>query len=406
MINKKKILILGGGHEQLPGIIISKSMGIRNVVIDKNNKCPGRKYSNKFYNISTDNFKRILQISKKENIDGICTFASERPLKVISKICEIINLKSLKENIIEKVTNKDKSKKIFKKKKISFINGVTFNFQNRKKIKNYLKLKKKKYVIKPSNSFGQNGISMIKEKNNLQKKIDKAFRYSSEKKIIIEDYEKGNEINVVGIVENKKLKILSISQRYTNHELGFGIAFKHVYSSISQKEKIKKLEKISQKIIKNFKINDTVIYFQFLNNKKTFKVIEIAVRTPGGFMYELSNFASGYDIVKFTILKSLGIKNALSQSKSNVRKYDNLIIKFLTKYDFFGKKRLNLKKRYLNNSRGYVDLIMHSNKLKKLKNSGGRIGGLFVTGKNTKICKQNLNNIIEKFKLYKDEKFF
>ncbi len=88
MINKKKILILGGGHEQLPGIIISKSLGIRNVVIDKNNKCPGRKYANKFYNISTDNFKRILQISKKENIDGICTFASEKPLKVISKICE------------------------------------------------------------------------------------------------------------------------------------------------------------------------------------------------------------------------------------------------------------------------------------------------------------------------------
>ena len=90
----------------------------------------------------------------------------------------------------------------------------------------------------------------------------------------------------------------------------------------------------------------------------------------------------------------------------NVKKYNNLIIKFLTKYDFFGKKRLNLKKKYLSNSKGYIDLIMYINKLKKLENSGGRIGGLFVTGKTIKICKQNLNNIIEKFKLYKDEKFF
>ena len=65
MINKKKILILEGIHEQLPGMIISKSLGIRNVVIDKNNKCPGRKHLNKFYNISTDNFKRICEISKK-----------------------------------------------------------------------------------------------------------------------------------------------------------------------------------------------------------------------------------------------------------------------------------------------------------------------------------------------------
>ena len=40
------------------------------------------------------------------------------------------------------------------------------------------------------------------------KPLDIAFR----KKIIIEDYEKGNEINVVGIVENKKLKILYFSK--------------------------------------------------------------------------------------------------------------------------------------------------------------------------------------------------
>ena len=66
MINKKKFLTLDGSHEQLPGIIISKSLGIRNVVIDKNNKCPGRKHLNKFYNISTDNFKRICEISKKK----------------------------------------------------------------------------------------------------------------------------------------------------------------------------------------------------------------------------------------------------------------------------------------------------------------------------------------------------
>ena len=49
---------------------------------------------------------------------------------------------------------------------------------------------------------------------------------------------------------------------------------------------------------------------------------------------------------------------------------------------------------------------MYTNKLKKLKNSGGRVDGLLVVGKKTKICKQNLNNIIERFKLYKDEKLF
>ena len=40
----------------------------------------------------------------------------------------------------------------------------------------------KKYVIKPSNSFGQNGISMIQEKNNLQKKLMKPLDIAQKKK--------------------------------------------------------------------------------------------------------------------------------------------------------------------------------------------------------------------------------
>ena len=51
---------------------------------------------------------------------------------------------------------------------------------------------------------------------------------------------KGKELNLVGIVENKNLKILSISQRYTNHNLSFGIAFKHIYPIKLDKKKTKK----------------------------------------------------------------------------------------------------------------------------------------------------------------------
>jgi len=35
-------------------------------------------------------------------------------------------------------------------------------------------------------------------------------------------------------------------------------------------------------------------------------------------MYELSKLVSGYDIIKFTILKSLGVKNSLN--KCNIKK--------------------------------------------------------------------------------------
>ena len=132
MINKKKILVLGGGHEQLPGIKTAKNLGVITIVVDKNEDCPGKKHANKFYNISTNDFKNIYKIAKKENINAIVTFASELPLKIISKVCKKMNFANLKEKVIENVINKAKSKKLFLKNNIPHIKAHSFNFDEKK----------------------------------------------------------------------------------------------------------------------------------------------------------------------------------------------------------------------------------------------------------------------------------
>ena len=398
MFNKKKILILGGGNEQVPGIKISKTLGLKTIVIDKNNKCPGKKISDKFYNFSTSDLNNILKIAIKEKISAISTFASEKPLIIISKICSKLGLSCPNGNIIKNVTSKSLSKKIFQRYGIPFIDGKTFSIKDKKKINLFLNFKnKKKYVIKPSNSYGQNGVSLLENKLDLISKVNNAFKFSTENKIIIEKYLDGEELNVVGVVENQNFKILSISQRFTNHNLSFGIAFKHIYPSKLNKNKLKKLRSVSLKIIKSFKIKDSVIYFQFINHKNNIKIVEIATRTPGGFMYELSRYISGFDIIKFTILKSLGIKNAIKYSYLKSKKYNQLIIKFFTEFDF--KDYRDTKKIKLNkvqNLPGFLNLIIYTKKLKKLKNSGGRIGAIFVSGKSKKLCKENLNRILNR----------
>ena len=50
--NKKNILLLGGGYEQLPAILEAKKFGYNVICVDKNINCVGKKFSNKFYNIS------------------------------------------------------------------------------------------------------------------------------------------------------------------------------------------------------------------------------------------------------------------------------------------------------------------------------------------------------------------
>ena len=74
---KKKILFLGGAKHQIAPLIYSKEKGYCVVISDIIAECPGKKYSDKFYNISISNKQKILEISKKEKINGIISYASE-----------------------------------------------------------------------------------------------------------------------------------------------------------------------------------------------------------------------------------------------------------------------------------------------------------------------------------------
>ena len=92
------------------------------------------------------------EIAKKENINAIVTFASELPLKIISKVCKKMNFPNLEEKVIENVINKSKSKKLFLKNNIPHVKGHSFNFNEKKNIfiffifyKKNKKKKKKKF---------------------------------------------------------------------------------------------------------------------------------------------------------------------------------------------------------------------------------------------------------------------
>lgn len=83
-----KILILGGGWQQLPAIWRTRQMGLRVLVADYLEDAPGRKEADAFYLISTTDREKILELARKEKIDGILAFASD-PAAATAVYCEL-----------------------------------------------------------------------------------------------------------------------------------------------------------------------------------------------------------------------------------------------------------------------------------------------------------------------------
>ena len=75
-----KILILGGGWDQLPIIQKSKDRGYDTILVDGDENCIGRSYSDDFYKIGTRDYKKIYELASALDVDAISYMITESPI--------------------------------------------------------------------------------------------------------------------------------------------------------------------------------------------------------------------------------------------------------------------------------------------------------------------------------------
>ena len=73
----KKILLLGGSAQQIVAIKTAKKLGYYTILCDFLPDNPGQYEADKFYLVSTTDKDTVLEVAKKENIDGILAYASD-----------------------------------------------------------------------------------------------------------------------------------------------------------------------------------------------------------------------------------------------------------------------------------------------------------------------------------------
>ena len=394
----KKILVLGGGFEQLPLIQMLKKENLFIILIDKNKNAVGKTLSNKFYNISITKHEEIIKICKKNKIFAATSICSDLAVVPLSKISGYFKVPGIPLSSAIICTNKIIMKRHFVKNKIPTTKFHLFkNLQLTKKM-----LLKMQYpiVVKPIDSYGQKGVFKVNSYDQLKSKFLLSKEKSQKKKIIIEEFIDGTEINVVAIVKNYKVKILSMSKRSTYSDKFFGIAFEHSYPVNMSKRILNNIKNLSIKTIKSLKIKNGVLYPQIIYNKiKGPYVIEIAARVPGGFMRELSLLASGIDPIRFQIECALGFKRKLIKN-IKIKPKKSIIIKFLTKKNFTNlNHKIYNKLNKINKFKGIFKIYI--SKLKKIPNlnsSTGRFGAIIAHGKNIQESYKNCNKAFSEIK--------
>lgn len=306
----KKILLLGGSEQQIIAITKAKELGYYTILCDFLPDNPGQHYADKFYLASTTDKELILNIAKKENIDGILAYASDPAAPTAAYVAMKLNLPGNPYESVEILCNKDKFRDFLAKH--NFCTPKAKGYSNIVDAINDLNSFKFPIIIKPVDSSGSKGISKATDLINIKDKLEYAMSFSRAKRIIIEEFveKKGYQIAGDGLSIDGKLVFRYFGNDHfdkdaTNPFVPISASFPYNMP----KEIHDKIHNEIQRLITLLNMKTCTYNFDMrIDENDNVYLMEIAPRDGGNYIPQIIKHATGIDLVECSIKTAMGEK--------------------------------------------------------------------------------------------------
>jgi len=398
-------LIGSGGREHALCQKIHESKLSKNIIC-----IPGNAGTTKIAkNINVDflNFKKLLKIIKFNKIDLVIV-GPEEPL--VKGVVDFLTKHKIKVFGPNKYAAKLEGSKAFMKSicKKNKIPTAEFKIcKNKKDVINFLKNSNFPLVVKADGLAAGKGVTICKNKRQILNVSNEIFKgkFKTSKKLILEEFLKGEEASYFLIVDKKSFKFFGSAQdhkRVGEKDVGPNTGGMGAYSPASIINK-----NLEKKIIKKI-VNPTLLALKKKKKPYTgFLYVGLMIKNNEPYLIEY-NVRMGdpecqviiprlnTDIVK---IFNNTLANKLNKINIKWKKLKCMTIVLCSK-GYPGKYKKNKKIKYLNKlSYNKTSFIFHAGtKLinNELFSNGGRVLNITSTGKIFRIIRKNILKIIRK----------
>lgn len=346
-----KLLILGGSQESCNIIKKAKEMNIYTVVTDwyDEEHSPAKKICDKAYNISIADVDEVVEMIKKEKINGVITGFTDSYLEYYFKICNKADLfcyGTLEQFMIG--TNKAKFKQICQENDINVIQE--YDILNDKDNIKY------PVIIKPVDNSGSRGIYRCDSEENLLNLYNESIKYSPSKQVIIEKYQTGKHVNIYYTIIDGKPILSAMADRFIYFPDKFVAPQPNglIHPSRYLNNYLKDMDLKVKKMFENLDIKNGVVFIQAFWENNEFYIYEMGYRLNGGSTFYLIDKCCGYNQLKMLI--DFSITGKMLDIKENIC--------CLEKPQFNGKIGFNL---VVSANKGIIAEIYGIDEIKKKK---------------------------------------
>jgi len=303
----KKILLLGGSAQQIVAIRTARKHGYYTVLCDYLTDNPGQYEADKFYLVSTTDKDAVLKVATDEKVDGILAYASDPAAPTAAYVAEQLGLPTNPYESVETLCNKDRFRNFLKKNGFNTPNSAGYSDKNVD-----TSLFSLPVIIKPVDSSGSKGATVLHSWDCLDKAMDFAFSFSRSHRLIVEEFiEKKHEYLIGGdiFVADGKVILWGLLNCHRDSAVNPLVPVGKSYPLMLDKTDEDEVKSTLQRIVDKLGLRFGSVNVELVVDKSN-KVspIDIGPRAGGNMIPDLLGMIFGADVVEMAVLAAMGEK--------------------------------------------------------------------------------------------------
>jgi len=306
----KKLLFLGGTMQQIPAIKQAKDMGYYVITCDYLEENPGHKFADEYYNVSTTDLDGVLELAKKCDIDGIVAYASDPAAPTAAYVAQELNLPGNPFESVKILTQKDLFREFLAKN--GFHTPRARGYSSYEKAMQEIDKFHFPVMVKPVDSSGSKGVVKIFDKSELKEAVEEALMFSRNGRFIIEGFivKKGYQVSGDGFSVDGKLVFTSYgNELYNKSSSGTRdyVALGEFWPSFLTDEQKKRIDDELQELITALGMKTCAYNIEVIvDENDDIYILELGPRNGGSYIPQLIKYATGVDMIDYTIRAALG----------------------------------------------------------------------------------------------------
>lgn len=315
----KKILFLGGAPTQLPPIKYALEKGHHVITLDYLPENPGHKLAHQYYNVSTTDKEAVLEVALAEKIDGIVAYASDPAAPTAAYVAEKMGLPGNPYDSVEILARKDLFRNFLAKHNFNVPRSKAF--YNEQEAKSWLNEIGVPAFVKPVDSSGSKGVTHLQNAEDFHAAFEHALKFSREKKVVVEEkiVRQGYQVAGDGFVLNGRLVFRCWADEHFDKLCNGLVPIGQTFPTSHNEELLNEAHRETQRLLTLLGMQTGALNFDFVFSEDgKFYFLELGPRNGGCLIPEVIRYATGVDLIKYTVDAALGLPcTGLTMKPSN-----------------------------------------------------------------------------------------